>query len=419
MIRSLLIVVVFLFGCSTTNAPKPEPTKEVSGSSDLYRIMAIDAENRADYLLAAEYYAELFELTKEIGYRKNQVEALLKGRDFDGAIEVSQIELGKKEDRDFRRYETIAYTGKKEFLVAVESGKKMLINETLPQDLILVGDLYYLLDDYKNAENYYKKAYSIEPSEQMVDKIALLLHERLNRTKEAIAYYETHITLYGCSEFICQRVANIYAQNNNVYGVISSYKRIYAATNDEIVAQKIVELYLLVKDYKRLANWLEESRYNDLILLEVYRHQQNLIGASSVALRLYEERGDIEHLALHAMLSYESSDMENRATILQTVKLLERVVAQSENHVYLNYLGYLLIDHGVDVDRGVELVKKALIGDPNNPYYTDSLAWGYYMQGKNSEALKLMESVKKELGDDKTVMEHYEAINQAVKKENR
>lgn len=416
MIRSIVLLALLLFvGCSNAQ-PKPKPSKQESQEKDLYLLMASDSKNRDDYNLTAHYYEKLYEITKDTDYKKEQLENLLNAREFSAVIDITSDELKNGENRDFRRYKTLAYVGKKELEKALENGKKLLIDSQITNDLILIGDLYYLTHNYHIAVKHYKKAYAQEASEQLVDKIASILYEKLNKNSEAIAYYETHIIQYGCSEFLCQRLANLYAKKNNIYGVISAYKRIYNLRQDEIVAQKIVELYLLLKDYKRLSNWLEDSRYNDLILLEIYRYEKELIKASVVALRLYEEKGDIDHLAMYAIFSYEANE-GNRSVVLNTVKLLERVVAQSDNHIYLNYLGYLLIDHGVDVDRGVGLVERALKGDPSNPYYKDSLAWGYYMQGKSDEAFKLIKVAKDSIGDDKTLNEHYEAIYKAVKKD--
>ena len=85
-----------------------------------------------------------------------------------------------------------------------------------------------------------------------------------------------------------------------------------------------------------------------------------------------------------------------------------------QNDVYDNYLGYLLIDYDIDVSRGVELVKRALTKDPTSVFYKDSLAWGYYKQKKCVEAYEIMKTITAELKDDKTVIEHMEAIKKCV-----
>ena len=41
-------------------------------------------------------------------------------------------------------------------------------------------------------------------------------------------------------------------------------------------------------------------------------------------------------------------------------------------------MAYLLIDYELDINKGVALVKKALVQDPENIAYLDTLAWGEY-----------------------------------------
>ena len=100
--------------------------------------------------------------------------------------------------------------------------------------------------------------------------------------------------------------------------------------------------------------------------------------------------------------------------IKESVKNLEIVTGGMQNDIYDNYLGYLLIDYDLDVPRGIELVKRALSKDPTSLFYKDSLAWGYYKQKKCAEANELMKSVAAELKDDKTVIEHAEAIKKCL-----
>ena len=48
----------------------------------------------------------------------------------------------------------------------------------------------------------------------------------------------------------------------------------------------------------------------------------------------------------------------------------------------LNYLGYMLAEHGTALDEAVSLIQRALKVEPGNPSYLDSLGWAYVQQGK-------------------------------------
>jgi tetratricopeptide (TPR) repeat protein len=56
-----------------------------------------------------------------------------------------------------------------------------------------------------------------------------------------------------------------------------------------------------------------------------------------------------------------------------------------------NNLGFILVDHEIDVDRGVLLIEDAIRSLGNVATVRDSLAWGYYKQGRLEEALTEVE----------------------------
>jgi len=54
----------------------------------------------------------------------------------------------------------------------------------------------------------------------------------------------------------------------------------------------------------------------------------------------------------------------------------------------LNDLGYLWIERGVHLKRGVSMAEKAVAAEPGNPSYRDSLGWGYYQLGRYPDAVR-------------------------------
>lgn len=51
-----------------------------------------------------------------------------------------------------------------------------------------------------------------------------------------------------------------------------------------------------------------------------------------------------------------------------------------------NNLGFILVDHEIDVERGVRLLEEAVAARPKNYEFLDSLGWGYFKQGRLEEA---------------------------------
>jgi len=72
----------------------------------------------------------------------------------------------------------------------------------------------------------------------------------------------------------------------------------------------------------------------------------------------------------------------------------------------LNYLGYSWIDQGVNLDQGMEMIKKAVAQRPDDGYIVDSLGWAYYRLGNFEEATKELERAIGLKPEDPTINDH-------------
>lgn len=72
----------------------------------------------------------------------------------------------------------------------------------------------------------------------------------------------------------------------------------------------------------------------------------------------------------------------------------------------LNYLGYSWIDQGINLDQGMEMIKKAVQQRPDDGYIVDSLGWAYYRLGNYEEATKQLERAIELKPEDPTINDH-------------
>ena len=79
----------------------------------------------------------------------------------------------------------------------------------------------------------------------------------------------------------------------------------------------------------------------------------------------------------------------------------------SEQADVLNYLAYSYIDKGINLAESKNMIEKALMLKPNDPYIVDSLAWYYYKIGSYEEALSILEFSMETMPYDSTVNDHY------------
>ena len=64
---------------------------------------------------------------------------------------------------------------------------------------------------------------------------------------------------------------------------------------------------------------------------------------------------------------------------------------EPDNPGRINSLAYLLIDKDRNINKGMELIDKALELSPDNYYMLGRKGWGLYKQGKYQEALEILQ----------------------------
>ncbi|WP_428737211.1 tetratricopeptide repeat protein [Sulfurimonas sp.] len=420
MYRSFLFIFLSMFfiACSTKQEVVSTSNKKVFEAEDTYIMYALRAEQVQSYKTAAELFAQLYDKSqkKEYFYRSLQDSYLAK--DFEQVIStVDRYTQEPLQDRKLARLKiaSLAESGKTEEAKTLSIA---LAKETKePEDYVLTADIYIKKHQYDEALQYLESVYAKNHNEKILDKISIILYVNLSRKKDAIAELETYTRVHGCTKVICERLIGIYSNENDIDGLLSVYKRKYAQAKESEIAKKIIQIYGYRRDYVHLMNFLEESNEDDELLLQLYLSAKDFKKASVLADTFYKQEGVIDYLGQSAIYEYEAHKEKLDKKILNdVVTKLEKVVAENSDTLYKNYLGYILIDHNLNVKKGMKYIKEVLKVKPDSGYYLDSLAWGYYKLGQCKTAKKLMLKVKTlEGGDDPEVQSHIDQINKCLK----
>ena len=80
----------------------------------------------------------------------------------------------------------------------------------------------------------------------------------------------------------------------------------------------------------------------------------------------------------------------------------------------LNYLGYSLIEKRRNLDEALDMIERAVAGEPDSGYITDSLGWAYYRLGRYEEAVPVMERAVELLPRDPILNDHLGDVYWAV-----
>ncbi|WP_331776013.1 tetratricopeptide repeat protein [Sulfurospirillum sp. 1612] len=415
----LVFILLFLFyGCSTK-----EPTsmigKKTFQNEDVLILKALEYQREKQYDNALETYKILYEKSHKVNYLEEEARLSFLSNNQARTLDILNRAIEKYPNNIlFKRLKSGYYMKTKAYSKAEKLALEILKRERNAENLSLLGDIYFLEKSYNLSLKYYESAFKTNESENLLLNMVNLLYKFLDRKKEAISYLETYIRMKDASEHVYFALVRIYGQEKNIDGLISTYEELYTKFKKDEYGKKAIELLIYKKDKQAAIKFLEESDYNPQMLLDLYTSNKDYKNAYRIAQSLYKKTNNIDFLAKMAIFEYEKNKNHLNPKILNSISnKFETVIEKFHDPVYLNYYGYLLIDHDLNIKKGIKLVKLALESDKNSPFYLDSLAWGYYKLDECRKALEVMKKIINETNEPEVLL-HYKMIQQCLNQKN-
>jgi tetratricopeptide (TPR) repeat protein len=122
------------------------------------------------------------------------------------------------------------------------------------------------------------------------------------------------------------------------------------------------------------------------------------------AIKRFETAGMPERWSLYYSrgIALERSGQWKRAE----ADLLHALELKPDQPLVLNYLGYSWIDRGENLQRGLQMIQKAVELRPEDGYIVDSLGWAHYRLGDYTSAVQYLEKAIELVPEDPTINDH-------------
>lgn len=140
-------------------------------------------------------------------------------------------------------------------------------------------------------------------------------------------------------------------------------------------------------------NKITKDKYSSVdglhTLAILYEETKDYKKQLSTLKKLLSEGNDSPEVRYALLRVYDQlNDMKNMKTSFE--KLVEDYPFHAE---YYNYYAYALIEKKENLEEAMRAVEKSLKFDPENIFYLDTHAWGYFAQGDYEEAKKVMDKI--------------------------
>lgn len=409
---ALTLLIVFSIGSTATYA------KEIMKiSEDELIIRGILYDEYRAYENSYTVYKKLYDDTgAEIYLFKEATSALMSRTHILESITRLKLWDKKNPNRiEVRRLLIPLYLTIRQVKNATIEAEYLLEQSKEPMDLDLASNSFLYAGQFKRALELLSRVYESVPREEILLRMIDIMDEFTGERKRAIQLLETHRRINIVSHDVYAKLLSLYQKENNIDGILETYKALYQQNNDEEYLGRIIDVYVYKRDVEGAIDFLETDQSRNDILYELYKREKRFSKALSLVDKLYDQDQDAKWIAEKGVLIFENSkDKNDKKMIEDVISHFEKAIELgNDDSIYLNYYGYTLIDKEVNVKKGIDVIENALIQQPDNMYYLDSLAWGYYKEGECDKAYKVMKRVVDEEGlTEPEIIEHWDAIRQ-------
>ncbi len=134
------------------------------------------------------------------------------------------------------------------------------------------------------------------------------------------------------------------------------------------------------------------------------------LGDLDRAARQFHMAGDVNETRVAAMLELGFT-LQEAGRMAEARKVLGNLQREFPDDAEVaNSYGYFLAELGEDLEHAEELVRQALLSDPENGAYLDSLGWVLHQAGRDAEAFEWLVKAVNDRPGDPVILEHLAVV---------
>lgn len=434
--------IFFNVGCASVansmqNSAQKVQSNRLNNANDFDMLRAADFMSNGHFLEASKIYNTLYKKTNDTYFLKQVALAQSQSGDIESAAQTAlQYQNISKNIDDVDTNLIIAedHVRRKQYNLAIILLEKIVSTNPTLQTHYILSNLYMQQRMPDKALQHFIAVYNDEMSVGTKLKLEALnqivsIYLQNKDTDNALQYLNTYVAS-GEFSINLENLFALYKQVNRLDMLAESLKKRFIEDQSIENARMAVSVFVQLKHYEEAISLLKNYKTSlgsdgDEMLMQVYAETKDFKQAAKIAKQLYTDTNRIDMLGLSAVYEYEvvaHKDKENLQPIInelqkmltiRTKELQQANEKLTQNDAFFyNFLGYLMINHDINIDEGMEYVSKALAIEPTSVEYLDSLAWGFYKKGDCKQAKETFKLIATEkIQEIPELIEHNKAIN--------
>ncbi len=262
---------------------------------------------------------------------------------------------------------------------------------------VKLGILYTDTEKYDEAKGVFEEILYVQPNSDKILYYLGSLEQQLGRSEEAIGYFMR-----------INEESNLYAD-----GVIQVAQLLSGLAVEDYLNSDKKNVERFLKFVRSDVAKDDEAKIELAIVEAGYYEAIERVGDAIAVVKKISHLGDFNEDHSYYLVSL--LDRVNRSD--EAMKIMRAVVAKNPNNAdALNYVGYTLLEQGINLDEAYALIMKAVKLKPDDAYVRDSLGWYYYKTGDLRRALKEIKRAWELTGTDAVITKHLGLIYKELKK---
>ena len=303
--------------------------------------------------------------------------------------------------------------------------KTLALAKNDPTTTAKVGDFYVLTKQIKEAIPLYEKVLTASAGGGADETMVAAVREKLascyvvaGQRDDAIKTLEALIKGDPMRASSYETLGQLYAEKGDYEKALNSYQQdLLLNPNQPMNYLRVSDMMFQLKKFDKAVEMLTEThqKFPDLPRITYALGQAlSLAKKHQEAMAIFDEAKAEAENSESEMLDGEfyfdyGAAAEQAGLIQKAADLFKKSIALDPANAAraYNYLGFMWVDRGQNLDEAGTLIKRAVDMDPGNGAYIDSLGWYYFKKGEPEKALpellKAAEAIKPE---DSEVYDH-------------
>ena len=282
--------------------------------------------------------------------------------------------------------------------------------------LIKQTEFFFLNDQNEKIRNFFNCK---NPKDSLAELFYVIANLYSSEQDYQLSNFYLKISLFLNNKFISNKALlaeNFYYQKKNkksksIYNSLKTIGPVYSWYASKNVASILLDekgkkysVNSLEKDFNLLSNPNFEHYYELANFYKDNEYYEESIKYYSLALKEIKK----DHFLVPKILDRRGTSFERLGDWKNAEKdLIESLKILPDQAHVLNYLAYTWIDKGINLDRGLEMLKKAAKLKGNDGYIIDSLGWAYYAKKNYIKAEFFLQKAVELLPYDPIINDHY------------